>query len=481
MIAYITKQQYLDWINSKTENFKYFTPAPEIDPENDPRKQFPILAMGVRAEHSETLAYSKSEFKNINDAGFNVILGNWLSKNKDILGPSLQNAKASKVKLLFKNWGFQDDEEDEGNYSKLMSVIDDEKNRPGFGGNSTLRDEPTYVEIIGEDGTNPNGTLSEDSLWKEYYYMMKPDPDYLVYINLVAAGDRLDGAPGANEDERFENYLRKFQEYFKPSLFSYDIYPISEVSNLIYQGVPDMLRNDPEGKIIFNYEDWFYKRLETVSNMSKAVNRPFYAFCLGISLMHFNSSDKSIRGIALEQYLRFEAFSALAYGAKGIIYWRYATPPNSDTESYFSALLNRNNDKTATWHYAQKVNAEIQKYSDIFLNGTVQYVGRTNNYNFMVSLLKNISITANTINATSERDTDGRFLISNITVGNQTYLLVVNSSPFDYLSIIIFTKEVSVLELTPITSTGEGNLYLASGYNTRILPPGGYRIFRIDN
>lgn len=475
----MNKEQYKAWINGKTENFEYFSPAPKIS-KDDTRKQFPILIMGSRVVGNEELPYSVAELMDLKDAKFNVVLGGWQSKK--IVGESLNNASTAKVTLLFKNWAFQEGAKDYWDYNGLMGIIKNPDNIDGFGGNDTLRDEPFYEEIIGEEETTAEGSLSENSLWYQYYYMMKPDPDYLVYINLVAGGERLGDPSGTEDDDvNFEIYLQAYQNNFKPSMFSYDIYPISEVSNLIYQGVPDMLRNDPEGKMIFNYKDVFYKRLETVSNMSNAVNRPFYAFCLGMSMIHFESRDKSMRGIALEQYLRFEAFSALAYGAKGIVYWRYATPPNSDTESYFSALLNRNNDKTATWHYAQKVNAEIQKYSDIFLNGTVQFVGRTNNYNFMVSLLKNITIYANTINATSERETDGRFLISNITVGNQTYLLVVNSSPFDYLSIIIFTKELSVLELTPVTSTGEGNHYLALGYNTRILPPGGYRIFRIDN
>ena len=36
-------------------------------------------------------------------------------------------------------------------------------------------------------------------------------------------------------------------------------------------------------------------------------------------------------------------------------------------EAYFSALLDRRNRPTASYYYAQKVNAEIKQYQNIFL------------------------------------------------------------------------------------------------------------------
>lgn len=490
----ITKKQYIDWINSKTENFKYYTPAPYINQEKDPetgqlidnRKQFPILAMGERTESKSNIPYSILEFENVKEAGFNVLLGGWLYESDEVLGQSLKNAIISKIKLLFKNWAFQEGVKYYWDYNDLMGIVKDPDNIDGFGGNDTLRDEPTFKDIIGEDATGDDGSLKEDSLWSEYYHMMKLDPDYLVYINLVAGGDRLKGAEGKDEDEKFEDYLKKFQYYFKPSLFSYDLYPISEVANLLYEGLPDpngeLTKQDSEGKIIVGY-DGFYKRLETVRNISKETKRPFYAFCLGISFMLLNSHHYS--GSLLEQYLRYEAFTALAYGAKGIVYWRFATPPNSDDESYFSALLNRNNDKTATWHYAQKVNNEIHKYQDVFLDTTLYSIDRT--YDNSSSAYINIPISSHYYSLSIISTEPNNFIASRfidtpiIETSNKTFLVVVNTSPLKYTSFNLLITRGFVIERTPLNSTSEPNMQPLSTMMTirRILPPGGYRIFEL--
>ena len=61
---------------------------------------------------------------------------------------------------------------------------------------------------------------------------------------------------------------------------------------------------------------------------------------------------------AKEEYLRFEAFSALGYGAQGIVYWTLGQRKSSPHETYTTALINLKGEKTAAWYVAKKVNLE---------------------------------------------------------------------------------------------------------------------------
>ena len=81
--------------------------------------------------------------------------------------------------------------------------------------------------------------------------------------------------------------------------------------------------------------------------------------------------------IAKESYLRYEAFTALAYGAQGIVYWTYGQRIPTPQEDYQSALVNLNGKKTATWYAAKKVNAEIRKFNNIFYGCEMKMVRHT--------------------------------------------------------------------------------------------------------
>lgn len=74
--------------------------------------------------------------------------------------------------------------------------------------------------------------------------------------------------------------------------------------------------------------------------------------------------------------MRFQAYTALAYGAQGIIYSEYAVPipdPGTANENY-SALLDKNGNYTQAWYDAQKLNKHLKVYSQIFKGCQVQLV-----------------------------------------------------------------------------------------------------------
>ena len=190
-----------------------------------------------------------------------------------------------------------------------------------------LQDEPKFESL--------------NTLQLQYRQLQDSDPDNLIYINLV--GQLHKTFTGSYRS--LYSYLEHIEDMFKPSLWSFDFYPI-------------LKRN---GKILAEYEQ-FYTALEAFRKISKKTNRPFWAFCESMAY----TTDSYSRPAATEAYLRFEAFSALAYGAQGIVYWTYGMRESNDSEKYISALVNLNGKKTEAWNAAKKVNKEIKKYNDVF-------------------------------------------------------------------------------------------------------------------
>ena len=124
----------------------------------------------------------------------------------------------------------------------------------------------------------------------------------------------------------------------------------------------------------------FYEDLEASSRIASLTHRPFWAYCMSMS--HQLSYDEtSGEGVLYPEAtlgsLRFEAFSALAYGAQGIIYWTYCQIYNDAI--HYSALINQQGEKSESWYYAKQVNGEIKALTDVFLGCTLMRVRHTGN------------------------------------------------------------------------------------------------------
>ena len=246
-----------------------------------------------------------------------------------------------------------------------------------------LIDEPKF-EILNEVNSRYQRLLSLDS-------------DKLVLVNLVG----MISQPFTGNYKNLQGYYNYIQKLLKPGVWSYDYYPI-----LI-----------KDGKLIIEY-DTFYSDFEIFRNMAQKTRRPFWAFC---ESMEYTTKWYS-RPAANEAYLRFEAFSALAYGAQGIVYWTYGMRPSNDTEKYISALVEVKGNKTQAWFAAQKVNREIIKFNDIFYNCTVVNVRHTG-----AKLYKNTKRLSGSFGPFSMvRTEDSGVLISDIRSKGKNYIVIVS-------------------------------------------------------
>ena len=448
------KLTYQQWIDSFPENFPYYNPA-TTNPNNP---LFPIVASGIKYNNG-TKEIPFEELVSAKNCGFTVGMQASVSNGNEGITKSLENARSANIRVMFSNNAFKE-------YGIEGMLPKDEDLKEWFGG-IRWSDEPSIDEVKTSD--SPEGT----NLQKGYRALQEQNTPYIIYINLKGEIDPIDIKAEENVKYTYEDYVKDFQKNFKPALFSYDSYPIYEKISLLYEGFSFYTPVAQEGKVVFTSDstNQFYENLDLFSEKSKENNRPFWAYCQSLSYMSLDL--QWFRPIALEQYLRFEAFLALAYGAQGLVYWGFAMRPNEPAEAYFSALLNRRNEPTASWYFAKKVNDEIKKYSYIFLNNRPQETEKSKVYNYPLSNdLFSIKITS----LSGQEIVVARFISS-----LSTYLVIVSTDALNYIDIDINLNVRSVSlnpvnELTPITSQGKEGTQLLNGSNLRILPPGGFRI-----
>ena len=168
--------------------------------------------------------------------------------------------------------------------------------------------------------------------------------------------------------------------------------------------------------------------------------------------------------------MRLEAFSALAYGAQGLVYWFYGYRQNSDTEKYIICPTDINGNKTIIWNRVQTVNKEIKKYNDIFYGCTVKdIIVGTNTYSGNGPVESLIS-------------SNGDILVSNISNNGYEYLVIVSSDAVNSKKVNLkFTKDYNKSYLvSEMTSNFNFRPEVGADVLSRIidLEPGGYAILR---
>ncbi|MDE6637686.1 MAG: beta-galactosidase, partial [Muribaculaceae bacterium] len=198
-----------------------------------------------------------------------------------------------------------------------------------------LKDEPLFKDL-------PALKREYDNL--SIYARQKP-----IYINLI--GCRSDKYTGPCPTMGGE-YLDTIEKLFHPQIWSFDYYPVSV----------------DKGKIKVQYNQ-FFKSLKAFHDKSVQTGMPFWSFCETVEYKR----QEIERPAATLPFLRFEAFSALAFGAKGIVYWSYELT-KSKKGDFISALIDSTGMKTPAWSNAQQVNREISTFGDIFINANVNRI-----------------------------------------------------------------------------------------------------------
>ena len=191
--------------------------------------------------------------------------------------------------------------------AEITELTDDFKNHPAIWGYYVI-DEPSAKQFA--DLARLNGILLQN------------DPLHFPYINLFpnyAVASQLDTPD-------YATYVRKFIDTVKPSILSYDHYALLDT-------------RDRPG---------YFANLEIVRTEALRAGIPFMQIILATPFSGVRDPSAAD--------LRYQVYTTLAYGAKGISYFTYAVPD----ASFGDGLLDREGVPTVKWYAAREINWEVR-------------------------------------------------------------------------------------------------------------------------
>ena len=139
----------------------------------------------------------------------------------------------------------------------------------------------------------------------------------------------------AKLDTSYREFLTQYVETVSPAVLSYNFYGTMEGGKL---------------------RDGYWNNLNDVQFVSAKAGIPFWTTVL--SCPHFNFRELS------DADIRFQVFSAIVYGAKGIGYYLYQTPTIGN---YRLGPIDIDGTKTETWHKVKRVNRVLNAWGPTLL------------------------------------------------------------------------------------------------------------------
>ena len=156
-------------------------------------------------------------------------------------------------------------------------------------------------------------------------------PGKWPYINLFPDYATPEQLGAAN----YAEYLERFVATCHPTIISYDNYSLMD-----------------DGSVRENY----WSNLEAVRAACKKHGIEFWNIVLAVA--HFNYRELNAAD------LRFQAYTTLAYGGRGLAYFTYFTP---SLGNYRMGPIDQFGHQTPTWFFMQQVNLQVQNLAPTLL------------------------------------------------------------------------------------------------------------------
>jgi hypothetical protein len=176
--------------------------------------------------------------------------------------------------------------DDPAQRAKLDALIDQVRNHPALY-QYAVRDEPPATEF--------------PTLGRLVAHLRQRDPKHLGYINLFpnwCGDDQLETKTKGDFMALYREYLRQYMEVVKPSLLSWDHYPLAVVGDNVSR---------------------YFLNLAAIRETALRADIPF------INIVQACSWDPAVR-VPTGDEMRFSVYTTLAYGAQGISYYVYCCP-----------------------------------------------------------------------------------------------------------------------------------------------------------
>lgn len=311
------------------------------------RDVMPIVGFNTPNASSADLGRTEGEVSQISlesyqmmkDCGFNVACGWWNDWNGVALHDDIKSEldyaeQVGMVYIVHHNKALKTtSENDFAAYQEYMS-------KPAYGG-TIIIDEPGAVNFA--------DIAKATAVWKNSAYK-----DTLAYVNNLpnyAQMWQLEDCQGTGGSYQgsFSNYQEWLQLYLntvKPQVFSYDYYPYHY--------------NDAS----FFRDGWF-ENLSNVRYYTAKANVPFWVYGQVGVWKEYGASE--VRRKLSYGETAFQYNTMLAYGAKGIQYYNYFTPPNYTVENGYTACVTTKGEKTDYYDYVQKINRQISAVDHVLM------------------------------------------------------------------------------------------------------------------
>lgn len=257
-----------------------------------------------------------------------------------------------------------------------------------------LQDEPTATQF---------GKLRE---WVKH--VRAADSMHYCYINLFPNDVR----PRKLEASGYRSYVSRFLKEVPVPFLSFDHYPV----------VGETLR------------PIWYENLEIIAAASRKHNLPFWAFALTTAHDYYPVPDLA--------ELRLQIYSNLAYGAQGIQYFTYWTPP-VDAYDFHHGPITLDGKRTNAYELIKAMNTEIRALSGVFLGATVISVRHTG-----TSIPKGTKRFKKLPAPFLKIDTgNSGAVVSDLKNGDKKYLIIVNRSFLETMEVRIELNSNSVRQV----------------------------------
>ncbi|MEF2243678.1 beta-galactosidase [Paenibacillus sp. IITD108] len=264
-------------------------------------------------------------YKEIKDAGITFITGfaEWTG-GEEAQKKSLDFAAANDLKVILRDPSINALGMDE--LEQMKDKITAYSSHPAYMGH-VFYDEPSRQQF-------------------EWLTAMKDEyskhaPNGLAYINLFPTYASVEQKGGTSVE-----YVQDYLQTFKPSVLSYDHYPF--------------LKKTSEDESANITEDYYYN-LELIRSEALKANTPFWLF---IQTLDFNLTHRD----PTEDELRWQIYTSLAYGAKGIQYFTYWTPKPGGSETFGKGIIDLEGNQTRHYGEVQRLNKEVQALGRQLLN-----------------------------------------------------------------------------------------------------------------
>ena len=192
-------------------------------------------------------------------------------------------------------------------------------------------------------------------------YLNSHDPAHGEYINLLPY-HAVPPAEGEGFTARYQRHIDGFFDVVHPTILSYDHYNLSirEVESaegqiLARLSQENVTRNGWEDKIIVAEDTpYYYNNLELIRKNAMERGVPWMDIILLVEHWHYRWPT--------EAEVRWEAFTALAYGSTALSYFTYWTPGAAHTEpwSYHNGIILSDGTRGEKYEIVKRINADLQ-------------------------------------------------------------------------------------------------------------------------